>query len=56
MLSDIGSTAGPTDVFIEVILKDYANVFEKKDPFSSNTEYMQFMELRFLLKKYNKLL
>lgn len=51
MLSDVGSTAEPDDIFIEVLLKDYALVFENKEPFSNNTEYMQFMELKFLLKK-----
>ena len=51
MLSDINATSDPEDIFLEVLLKDYSYVFEDKKSFSTNTEYMLFMELKFLLKK-----
>lgn len=56
MLSDVIAASSADDVFLEVLLKDYALVLEKSEPFTNNTEYMHFMELKFLIKKYESCL
>lgn len=46
-----GNPKNGEDLFLEVILTDYGNLVNNKEPFTSNLEYMKMIEYLFLIKK-----
>mmetsp|Transcript_10019 Transcript_10019/g.15147 ORF Transcript_10019/g.15147 Transcript_10019/m.15147 type:complete len:1253 (+) Transcript_10019:82-3840(+) len=55
MLSTEAGCSDPSEVFTEVLLKDYGHVLHAQEPFTSNTDYMKLIELQFLLKNVREL-
>lgn len=39
------------EIFLEVLMKDYGNIINNNEPILNNSDYMQLIELIFLLKK-----